>query len=135
MRPAGPEKGVGVISTLYLKDPADPSWDSDPGMQGFKRFMAKYVPGADITDGGYIAGYGASYSMWKVLEACNGDFSRGNVMKHVTSIHDMEVPVLLPGIKLNTSPTNYHPCRALQPARWDGKSWVRFGEVIEGVAT
>ncbi len=135
MRPAGPENSIGIISTLYLKDPADPSWASDPGMQGFKQFMAKYVPGGDITDGGYVAGYGASYSMWKVLEACNGDFSRENVMKHVTSIHEMEVPVLLPGIRLNTSPTNYHPCRALQPARWDGKTWARFGEVIEGVET
>jgi branched-chain amino acid transport system substrate-binding protein len=133
MRPAGPENGVGIISTLYLKDPADPSWDNDPGMQGFKKFMAKYVPGGDVTDGGYVAGYGASYTMWKVLEACNGDFSRANVMKHVTSIHDLEDPALLPGIKINTSPSNYHPILALQPAKWDGKTWVRFGEVIEGV--
>jgi branched-chain amino acid transport system substrate-binding protein len=133
MRPAGPENGVGIISTLYLKDPADPSWDNDPGMQGFKAFMAKYVPGGDVTDGGYVAGYGASYTMWKVLEACKGDFSRANVMKHVTSIHDLEDPALLPGIKINTSPTNYHPILALQPAKWDGKTWVRFGEVIEGV--
>jgi branched-chain amino acid transport system substrate-binding protein len=133
VRPAGPENGVGIISTLYLKDPADPSWDNDPGMQGFKKFMAKYVPGGDVTDGGYVAGYGASYTMWKVLEACNGDFSRANVMKHVTSIHDLEDPALLPGIKINTSPSNYHPILALQPAKWDGKTWVRFGEVIEGV--
>jgi branched-chain amino acid transport system substrate-binding protein len=133
LRPAGPENGVGIISTLYLKDPADPSWDNDPGMQGFKKFMAKYVPGGDVTDGGYVAGYGASYTMWKVLEACNGDFSRANVMKHVTSIHDLEDPALLPGIKINTSPSNYHPILALQPAKWDGKTWVRFGEVIEGV--
>jgi branched-chain amino acid transport system substrate-binding protein len=135
MRPAGPANGVGIISTLYLKDPADPAWDNDPGMQGFKQFMAKYLPGADITDGGYVAGYAASHTMRHVLEACNGDFSRPNVMKQVLSLHDVEDPVLLPGIRLNTSPTNYHPCRALQPARWDGKTWVRFGEVIEGVAT
>ncbi len=135
MRPAGSENGIGMITTLYLKDAADPAWDGDPGMQGFKQFMAKYVPGGDITDGGYAAGYAVSYSMWKVLEACKGDFSRGHVMKQVTSIHDMEDPLLLPGIRLNTSPTNYHPCRALQPARWDGKTWARFGEVIEGVET
>jgi branched-chain amino acid transport system substrate-binding protein len=135
MRPAGPQNGIGIISTLYLKDPADPAWDSDPGMEGFKQFMAKYLPGADITDGGYVAGYAASDTMRHVLQACNGDFSRPNVMKQVLSLHEVENPVLLPGIKLNTSPTNYHPCRALQPARWDGKTWVRFGEVIEGVAT
>ena len=135
MRPAGPENGVGIISTLYLKDPADPSWDNDQGMQDFKKFMAKYVPGGDITDGGYIAGYGVTYTMWKVLEACNGDFSRESVLKHATNVHDLEVPVLLPGLKVNTTPTNYHPILGLQPARWDGKTWVRFGEVIMGVAT
>ena len=134
MRPAGPENAVGIITTLYLKDPADPSWDNDAGMQGFKQFMAKYVPGGDITDAGYVAGYAVSHTMRHVLQACNGDFSRPNVMKQVLSLHDLENPMLLPGIKLNTSPTNYHPCRALQPARWDGKTWVRFGEVIEGVA-
>ncbi len=135
MRPAGVENGIGIISTLYLKDPADPTWDNDAGMQGFKKFMAKYVPGGDVTDAGYIAGYGASYTMWKVLEACKGDFSRTNVMKNVTSIHDLEDPALLPGLKINTSPTNYHPLLGLQPAKWDGKAWVRFGEVIMGVAT
>ncbi|MBV8612440.1 MAG: ABC transporter substrate-binding protein [Acetobacteraceae bacterium] len=135
MRPAGPENGIGIISTLYLKDPADPAWNDDPGMQGFKQFMAKYLPGADITDAGYAAGYAASNTMAHVLQACDGDFSRPNVMKQVLSLHEVENPLLLPGIRLNTSPTNYHPCRALQPARWDGKTWVRFGEVIEGVAT
>ncbi len=135
MRPAGPENAIGMISTLYLKDPADPSWGNDPGMKDFKAFMAKYVPGGDITDSGYVAGYGASYTMWKVLEACNGDFSRANVLKQATGIKSLDVPVLLPGITLHDSPTDYHPVTALQPAKWDGKTWVRFGEVIEGVQT
>jgi branched-chain amino acid transport system substrate-binding protein len=135
IRPAGPEKAIGMLSTAFAKDPADPIWDSDPGMQGFKQFMAKYLPGADDTDSGYILGYGTSYTMWKVLKQCNGDFSRENVMKQATNIRDMEDPVLLPGIKINTSPTNYHPIRAMQLVRWDGKTWVRFGEMIEGAQT
>ncbi len=135
MRPAGPENAIGMLSTQYLKDPADPRWDGDDGMKSFKAFMAKYLPGADVSDSGYIAGYGVSYTMWKVLEACNGDFSRENVMKQATSIKDMDVPVVLPGIKLNTSPTNYHPMRAMQLAKWDGKSWQLFGSVIEGAQT
>lgn len=94
--------------------------------------MAKYLPGADIADFYYLSGYGASYVMWKVLQQCNGDFSRGKVMKQATSIKDMEDPALLPGIKINTSPTNYRPIRAMQLVRWDGKTWVRFGEVIDG---
>jgi branched-chain amino acid transport system substrate-binding protein len=135
MRPAGPENGVGMLSTQYLKDPADPAWDSDAGMKGFKDFMAKYVPGGDITDAGYISGYGASYTMWKVLEQCGGDFSRENVLKQTTNLKDLDVPALLPGIKVNTSPTNYHPIRAMQLVKWDGKTWQRFGSVIEGAQT
>ncbi len=135
MRPAGPENAVGMLSTQYLKDPADPAWDSDPGMKGFKDFMAKYVPGGDITDAGYIAGYGASYTMWKVLEQCGDDFSRENVLKQTTNLKDLDVPALLPGIKVNTSPTNYHPILGMQMVKWDGKTWQRFGNVIEGAQT
>ena len=135
IRPAGPEKAIGMLSTTCLKDPADPAWDSDPGMREFKQFMAKYLPGADITDQAYFYGYGVSYTMWKVLEQCNSDFSRENVMRQATNIKHLDVPVLIPGIKINTSPTNYHPIRAMQLVRWDGKTWVRFGEVIEGAQT
>jgi len=135
IRPAGPEKAIGMLSTAYFKDPADPAWDSDPGMQGFKQLMARYLPSADIKDSSYTVGYGLSYTMLKVLERCNGDFSRENVMRQATNIKDLDVPVLLPGIKINTSPTNYHPIRAMQLVRWDGRTWVRFGEVIEGAQT
>ncbi len=95
-------------------------------------FMAKHMPGANLTDNNYVFGYAASKVMHHVLQACKGDFSRQNVLKQATSIDSLEVPTLLPGIKVSTSPTNYHPIRALQLQRWDGKTWVRFGEVIEG---
>ncbi|HVB68624.1 MAG TPA: hypothetical protein VNE67_12295, partial [Acetobacteraceae bacterium] len=114
-------------------DSTDPAWDNDAGMKQFRAFMAKYLPHGDVTDGGYIAAYGLSYTMWKVLEQCKGNFSRANVMKQVANIHDLEVPVLLPGVKVNTSPTNFHPTKALQLAKWDGSTWKRFGEVIEGI--
>lgn len=132
MRPAGVANGIGMISTSYYKDATDPVWDNNVGMQAFKQFMARYVPGGDISETFYLAGYAASYTMWKVLEACGGDYSRPNVMKQALSLHDMENPVLLPGIKLNTSPTNYHPIRGMQLVKWNGKTWIRFGEVIEG---
>ncbi len=135
MRPAGVANGIGMISSRYYKDPTDPAWVADAGMQAFKQFMAKYVPRGDITDSAYVQGYGASYAMWKVLEACAGDYSRPNVLKQALSLHDLQDPVLLPGIKLNTSPTNYHPIRAMQLVKWDGETWVRFGEMIEGGAT
>ena len=134
LQPAGPEKAVGMISGLFSKDAIDPAWDSDAGMQQYRAFMAKYLPSADISDGLYVWGYGASYLLWKVLEQCDGDFSRENVMRQATNVHNLEVPMLLPGIVVNTSPTDYHTIRALQLARWNGKSWVRFGEVIEATS-
>jgi branched-chain amino acid transport system substrate-binding protein len=135
LQPAGLEKATGMISGLFCKDPGDPAWDSDPGMEQFKAFMAKYLPGADISDGLYVWGYGVSYLLWKVLEQCDGDFSRENIMKQATNVKNLELPVLLPGIRVNTSPTDYHTVRALQLARWNGKSWVRFGDIIEGMVT
>ncbi|MBV9193454.1 MAG: ABC transporter substrate-binding protein [Solirubrobacterales bacterium] len=135
LRPAGPENAVGMISGQFCKDAADPAWDDDAGMRQFKAFMAKYLSSADITDGLYVWGYAVSYLLWKVLERCNGGFSRENVMRQATNLKNLELPVLLPGVTVNTSPTDYHTIRAMQLARWDGRSWVRFGEVIEGVAT
>jgi ABC-type branched-subunit amino acid transport system substrate-binding protein len=135
MNPAGPENGIGIISAAYLKDSSDPTWKDDPGMSEWRGFMNKYMPGADQTDGGYIAAYGLCKTMLQVLQQANGDFSRANIMKQVTSLHDAENPVLLPGIRLSTSPTNYHPITAMQLEKWDGKSWVLFGEVIHGAGT
>jgi len=132
MTPAGPENGIGIISAGYLKDPTDPEWKTDAGMTEWRDFMNKYMPGADQTDSGYIAAYGLCKTMLQVLKQANGDFSRENIMKQVTNLHDLENPVLLPGIKINTSPTNYHPIRAMQLMKWDGKTWGRFGEVIQG---
>jgi branched-chain amino acid transport system substrate-binding protein len=135
LTPAGPEKAIGMLSTDYRKDPVDPSWDKDPGMMQWRDFMAKHMPGADLTDINYVYAYGVSLTMLQVLKQCNGDFSRENVMKQATNLHGLELPTLLPGIKVSTSPTNYHPIQALQMLRWDGKTWVRFGPVIEGVAS
>jgi branched-chain amino acid transport system substrate-binding protein len=132
MQPAGAENGVGIITSGWLKDQTDPAWKDDPGMNEWRAFMAKYMPSADLTDNNYVYGYTASRLMLHVLQACSGDFSRENVMKQATSIKTLEIQTLLPGITVATNPTNYHPIRAMQLQKWDGKTWVRFGEVIEG---
>jgi branched-chain amino acid transport system substrate-binding protein len=132
MTPAGPENGLGIITTGYMKDPTDPSFKDDAGMNEWRAFMAKYMPGADMTDANYSFAYGVSTVMLQVLKQCEGDFSRANIMKQATNLHDVPDPVLLPGIKVNTSPTNYHPIRAMQLQKWDGKTWARFGDIIEG---
>ncbi len=135
MNPAGPENGVGIVTTGYMKDPTDPSFKDDKGMNEWRAFMAKYMPGADLTDANYSFAYGVSMVMLQVLKQCDGDFSRANIMKQAANLHDAYDPVLLPGIKVNTSPTNFHPIRAMQLQKWDGKTWVRFGDVIEGSAS
>ena len=135
MRPAGGESGKGIITSGYLKDSTDPTWKDDAGMNEWRAFMKKQMPGADLTDNNYVYGYMASRVMHHVLDGCKGNFARDNLMKQVTSIDSLDVPVLLPGIKVATSPTNYHPLRAMQLQKWDGAKWVRFGEVIEGVAS
>jgi branched-chain amino acid transport system substrate-binding protein len=132
MNPAGPENGVGIISSAYLKDPTDPRWDNDAGMKEWRAFMAKYYPEGDLKDGGNVSGFGLTHTMLRVLKQCGNDFSRENLMKQATNLHDVENPVFLPGIKLNTSPTNYHPLRQLQLERWTGKTWDLFGDVIAG---
>lgn len=135
MNPAGPENGVGIITTGYMKDPTDPAFANDAGMNEWRAFMAKYMPGADLSDANHAFGYGVSMVMLHILKACDGDFSRENIMKQATHMHDVHDPVLLPGIKVETSPTNYHPIKAMQLQKWDGKTWVRFGDVIEGAGS
>ncbi len=132
MEPAGPERGVGIITSAYLKDPTDPAWKEDPGMNEWRGFMQRYIPDGDLTDGSYVYGYGASKTMLQTLHQCGDDFSRERVMREVANLRDLELPVLLPGIKVNTSPTNFHPIRAMQLQKWNGRTWERFGNVIEG---
>jgi branched-chain amino acid transport system substrate-binding protein len=132
--PAGPENARGLISAAYLKDPTDPAWKDDPGMNQWRSFMAKYMPNADLTDGGTVFGYGVTTCLWQVLKQCGTDFSRGNIMKQAASLHDVEIAVLLPGIKVNTSATNFHPIRQMQLTRWNGKNFQRFGDILEGEA-
>jgi branched-chain amino acid transport system substrate-binding protein len=131
--PAGPENAVGMISTNYLKDSTDPRWANDPGMNQWRDFMTKHMPGADLTDLSYVFAYGVSLTMLQVLKQCGDDFSRENIMKQAANLKDFDDPMLLPGIKVNTSPTNFHPIKAMQLMKWDGKTWVPFGGIIEGV--
>lgn len=132
MIPAGPENGIGIVSSAYLKDPTDPRWDDDAGMKEWRAFMAKYYPEGDLKDVGNIAAYGRATTMMQVLKQCGTDFSRENLMRQATDLKNVANPTLLPGITLNTSPTNHHPLRQLQLMRWTGKTWNLFGDIIEG---
>jgi branched-chain amino acid transport system substrate-binding protein len=132
IKPAGPENAIGMITANYLKDPNGPMWKNDAGMNEWRDFMAKYMPGADTTDGAYPFAYAVSKAMLQVLKQCGDDLSRENIMKQAANLHDLELPTLLPGIKLNTSPINYHPIRQMQFEKFDGSTWVLFGDIIAG---
>jgi branched-chain amino acid transport system substrate-binding protein len=132
IQPAGPEKAIGMLSTQYLKDPTDPTWTNDQGMKDWRAFMAKYNPSGDVTDAATVFAYGISLTMLQVLKQCGNDFSRENVMKQAENLHDVDNPTLLPGIKISTTPNDHRPIKAMQMVKWDGKTWVRFGGLIEG---
>ncbi|MFV0281251.1 MAG: ABC transporter substrate-binding protein [Rhodoblastus sp.] len=132
MEPAGVEKGVGIMSSAYVKDPMDPAWKDDAGLKGFLDFMAKYMPGQDHRDQNFVNGYNSAMALEAVLRACGDDLSTANIMKHAQAIKDLELPMLLPGIKVSTGPNDHMPIKQMQMMRFDGRQWVRFGDVQAG---
>jgi branched-chain amino acid transport system substrate-binding protein len=132
MEPAGLEAGIGILSTAYVKDPDDPAWKDDPGVKGWREFMIKYIPEADLHDTNYVNAYNSAMTLEVVLRACGDDLSTENILKQAFAIRDLELPMLLPGIKVNTSPTDHVPVDQMQFMRFNGKSWERFGELETG---
>jgi ABC-type branched-subunit amino acid transport system substrate-binding protein len=132
IKPAGYENSQGIISAAYLKDVTDPQWDNDPGMKQFLDFLAKNFPEANKIDGSVIVGYGVAQTMVQVLKQCGDDLTRENVMKQAASLKDFRTEVLLPGIKINTSPSHFAPISQLQLMQFKGERWVLFGDVISG---
>ena len=134
MKPAGFDNAQGVISAAYAKDSTDPQWNDDPGMKEFKAFLAKYVPEANVADSSALTGYNMAQTMAAVLKQCGDDLTRANVMKQAASIKDLQQGGLLPGIRINTSPTDFSPIEQLQLMRFKGERWELFGGVVDGEA-
>jgi len=132
MQPAGLEAGIGILSTAYVKDPDDPGWADDPGVKAWREFMARYIPEADQHDTNYVNAYNSAMALEAVLKASGDDLSTENILKQAYSIRDLELPMLLPGIRINTSPTDHVPVDQMQFMRFNGKSWERFGELQTG---
>ena len=132
LRPAGLDNSKGVLSTAYTKEATDPAWRDDPKMKKWHAFMDKYLPKADREDNGYISGAMAAQTLVEVLTRCGDDLTRENVMRQAAGLKDYEVDVLLPGIKLNTSPTDFYPIEQMQMRRFNGQAWELFGPVITG---
>jgi branched-chain amino acid transport system substrate-binding protein len=132
IKPAGFENAQGIISAAYLKDASDPQWDNDPGMKAFYDFMAKDFPEGNKLDQGTVVGYGVAQTLVQVLKQCGDNLTRENVMKQAASLKDFRTEVMLPGIKINTSATDFAPINHLQLMRFKGERWNLFGDVISG---
>jgi branched-chain amino acid transport system substrate-binding protein len=132
MKPAGPEKGIGIISAGYLREPTDPQWQNTPEYKDWLAWMQKYNSSANVADLNNVYGYSAAQTVLAVLKACGDNLTRENIMKQAASIHDLKLPMLLPGIVVSTSATDFAPIKQMRLMKFDGATWQLFGEVISG---
>jgi branched-chain amino acid transport system substrate-binding protein len=133
--PAGLEKSVGLISSAYQKDPTDPQWLDDPGYKEWRAWMAKYLPDANIAELYNVTGYTTAMMLVQVLKQCGDDLSRENIIRQATTMHELALPMLQPGIVASTSPSNFFPVKQMRLVRFDGRTWVPFGDAIDGRLT
>jgi branched-chain amino acid transport system substrate-binding protein len=132
LKPAGLEHCKGLVSDFYLKDPTDPAWKDDAGYKWWVGFMDKYYPSGDKSDGGNVYAPSVCATVVQVLKQCGDELTRENAMKQAANLHDFTVPMLLPGITVNTSPTDFAPVKQVQMGRFDGEAWRRFGPILTG---
>jgi branched-chain amino acid transport system substrate-binding protein len=130
LKPAGFDNSKDIITAAYLKDATDPQWVDAPDFKEWKAWMAKYISDGNLADSGYTYAYSVCSTMRDVLTRCGDDLTRVNLMKQAASMKNLVVPLLLPGIKINTSPTDFFPIQSVQLAAFDGETWKLFGDVL-----
>ena len=133
MEPAGVEKGLGVISSGYVKDPTDPQWHDTLEYKEWLAWMRKYYASGSLADSANVYAYTVAQTMVAVLKQCGNDLTRENLMKQAASIDDLKLPMLLPGIIISTSATDFAPIKQMQLSKFDGKTFEPFGDVISAV--
>jgi branched-chain amino acid transport system substrate-binding protein len=132
LKPAGLENCKDLLSTAYLKDASDPTWKDDAGLKNWIAFMDKYMPDGNKVDGSYVYGYSVAQTMVQVLKQAGDNLTRENIMKQAASLKDVQLEMALPGIKLNTSATDFYPFDQMQMMQFGTESWKNFGPVITG---
>ena len=132
IKPAGFANAQNIISAAYAKDPTDPQWKDDSGMKNYDAFLQKYAPELNRADGSVIYGYNSAQTLVHVLKACGDNLTRANVMKQAASMKNLELEGLLPGVKINTSATDFAPISQMQLMKFKGETWERFGEIMSG---
>jgi branched-chain amino acid transport system substrate-binding protein len=135
LKPAGLEASKGIISGAFLKDPRDPRWANDPAVKEYLEFIRKYYPEGDPYDLFNVSGYSCAQTLVYVLKQCGNDLSRANVMRQAANMKNLELPMLLPGILINTSPTDYYPIEQIQLAKFNGERYELFGPVYAAVSS
>ena len=135
IKPAGFDNAQGIVSVQYAKDTSDPQWKDDPGMKRFDEFLAKYFPDANRIDASVMYGYLVAQTMAQTLKQAGDNLTRENVMKEAANLKNLELDGLLPGIKINTSPTDFAPISSVQLIRFKGEAWERFGDVLSADVT
>jgi len=130
LKPAGLDASTGLISVEYEKDPTDPNWQNDAAYKDWLAWMDKYYPDGDKNDTFNVFGYNEAATLVQVLKLCGDNLTRENVMKQAANLKNFAPPMLLPGIRVNTSPTNYYPIQQEQLAKFNGKTWELFGNVL-----
>ncbi len=130
MKPAGLDNSQGIITAQYLKDPTDKQWENTEDFKAWVAWMDKWMPGANKADANYVFGYAVATLMLETLKKCGDNLTRENVMKQATNFQKFKLPLLLPGITISTSATDYYPIQAVQLARFKGESWDLFGDVM-----
>src|SRR5262249_4935426 len=133
LKPAGLEASKGLITALYMKEITDPQWKNDKGFTEWVAFMKKYYPEGALDDQFNAYGYSAAMLMVQVLKQCGNDLSRENIMRQAANLKNVEQPRLLPGIKVNPSPTDFAPIEQEQLAKFDGERWALFGDMVEAI--
>ena len=132
LKPAGLEASTGVLSTGYLKDPTDPTWDNDAGKKEWVAFMDKYYPDGDKASSFTVYGYTVAQTLVQALKQCGDDLTHANVMKQAASLKQLSLPMLLPGITINTSATDFYPIKQMQMQKFNGERWELFGPIMSG---
>jgi branched-chain amino acid transport system substrate-binding protein len=135
IKPAGFDISRGILSTGYVKDPTDPQWKNDPAYNEWVAFMDKYYPDGDRTSTFTVYGYAVAQTMVQVLKQCGDDLTRDNVMRQAANLHGLRIGMLLPGITINTSPTDFAPVKQMQMERFNGQTWELFGPMLNGALT
>jgi len=130
LKPAGIDASKDIVSAFYVKDPSDPQWANDPGMAEYRDWMKKYYADGDPDNLNFVTAYSVGQSFRAVLEACGNDVSRANIMAKAAALNNIQLPMLLPGINLKTSKTDFFPIQQLQLGKFDGERWTLFSEVI-----